>query len=1299
MMKHPTPSRARRTKLFALMTAAFAATSVQATNLWLEDFWARDYLDFAQNKGIFQPGATGLTITTKDGGTFALPDLPFMDFTKGSADATSTSIGGAYVVTAGHYFTGTGPTAVPHRIVRNPVYGQTTYQFADVKKRDDFAVERLTKFVVETGGTKAVDISSMSEEEFLDRFGTEVDGETKVVGMHAGTGEIEFSYTNHRGAYYDFRANGIGNDGVFKNGALFTVVDRNEGESSFVADMGLGNFINRTTSGDSGSGYFLYDRASNEWVLVGTLYGTEIGQPTNTIVNHWSQATVDALMAEHRENIALNGGEMTFNAGAVTVDGNDLGTVSSAKDFYLTGGGTLTLLSNMSATEGGWGLVFDAGQRYTVDGSAAYKAAGLDIGEGTEVDWNVYGLPGDSLHKIGKGTLNVNRYQSNTLRLGEGTVNLNTASAFTNIYITSGRGTVVVNADNALASNSYGGIFFSDNGGTLDLNGHDWEVQKIAANDLGAHITNTGAETASVSIGASDKYGFHGTLSGNIDVTASHSSRADSQVLVMDGNADIDGSIRAVNTNLVLQGKAVAHAVFSEPETTGGAFYTEELIEHEGELAENQGKPWMTSNERSSFDQPDWEDRIFRAEAIRLEGSSLTVGRNARVEADIRAENSTVTLGGGAAWRDRYDGSNITDDGFAFRQEMVEGVSQADDTISYTGTMTAKGTTVKSHLAFVTAGLKLDGSSFTDETGSGVIRLLSSGIELKNASKVKADTIVVNELETTISADANSKLDVRTLAVDNSTLTVKDLSSEKSYTIRAANSSAVTLDNWRYRDGNLVSDETSKYSIGTLTADAGDRIESDLTITRLLAVENLSATRNTPLSVLKLTLGEGSGVKASFDDETVSARNYALDTAYKVVEANTFVDNRTDKTVDVVLPGDGIRAESGFIDNGLTITFVEADRPEPEPDTSAVRALLNVRETRLLAMIEEHNKAVGTDAKWQEVAVKTALTNEDAQAGAAALRTQSLARTDATMNRIAQTVDPTPVFSLMNRAVSTRLATRGMKWREHKLRDTTVWADTDVGYLHEDSGRSTKHYGINAGFDKELHTDMGVLTAGALFGAAKLDRTAEGYKDKGTVLTASGYAHWRPNDAFEWQSAIALGWADGDKDVKTDALVEAQSFSDDLLAIQWSNTAKYQIWSDKREKILVRPLVTADIGWFRLSSADSQFFTRESADGIRADLGIGVETEFRDFRGAHVVRALVRKNVVNTGDEAEVKLSGASQTMTYDIVEKHDDAALDLAWYANMKINRYWTVTGNVTGTMSSGTWGAAGSVGLQYRW
>ena len=93
-------SIASRKKLKLASCALFAsgmllASNATASHMWIDNFWVRDYLDFAQNKGVFTPGNENISIMKKNGSVYNFPKVPFPDFSPVSNKGATTSIGGA----------------------------------------------------------------------------------------------------------------------------------------------------------------------------------------------------------------------------------------------------------------------------------------------------------------------------------------------------------------------------------------------------------------------------------------------------------------------------------------------------------------------------------------------------------------------------------------------------------------------------------------------------------------------------------------------------------------------------------------------------------------------------------------------------------------------------------------------------------------------------------------------------------------------------------------------------------------------------------------------------------------------------------------------------------------------------------------------------------------------------------------------------------------------------------------------------------------------------------------------------
>lgn len=93
----------------------------------------------------------------------------------------------------------------------------------------------------------------------------------------------------------------------------------------------------------------------------------------------------------------------------------ELSSIIKDKDLSVSGGGELTLKQDTDLGIGG--LIFDKNQTYKVSGKdKSYKGAGIDIDNNTTVEWNVKGVAGDNLHKIGSGTLDVKQHREITLK-------------------------------------------------------------------------------------------------------------------------------------------------------------------------------------------------------------------------------------------------------------------------------------------------------------------------------------------------------------------------------------------------------------------------------------------------------------------------------------------------------------------------------------------------------------------------------------------------------------------------------------------------------------------------------------------------------------------------------------------------------------------------------------------------------------------------------------------------------------------------------------------------------------------
>ncbi len=695
------------------------ASNATASHMWIDNFYVRDYLDFAQNKGTFTPGNEDISILKKDGSVYNFPKVPFPDFSPVSNKGATTSIGGAYSVTATHNKTS-------HHAISTQSWAQTDYKYIDRATSNDFAVTRLNKYVVETQGITSGANTSLTKAQALERYGITFDGEKKLIAFRAGSGYLAFQTNGTTVNYKD-----IDYSPELLNGS-FVLVD-NWDSGHILTNNLFDEFGNRTTGGDSGSPFLLYDNVDKKWVVLGTLFGEYSFSNGNirSAVNRWNQDAIDSLKKTYTHDIYLNSQE------------SDQQSIQKNKDNFIHGGGSLNITSNLSLGYGG--LKFDDNQKYIVKGdNVTYTGAGIDIGENTTVDWYLKGVTNDNLHKIGAGILDVKVSQGGNLKTGDGTVILSAEKSFNNIYMASGNSTVKLNADNALGNGNYSGIFFTENGGTLDLNGHDQSFNFIAASDNGTIITNTNEKNNSaLSINNTSDYIYHGNVKGNVDISHLRDNKQSNIRLVLDGNVDTKNDIHVNNGILVMQGHATSHATFRDSPVqcyvpdilcvTDSAAVIKKL---EASANNKNNTGYKSNNAVSDFSQPDWEGRTFNFKTLYLENADFSVARNAQVNGNIDARNSTVTLGSETAFIDYYAGKNITGNGFNFRQDVKSGIPTSiavQDMSSFTGNIYANNSDVTINNKF-RGKFKADNNSQFTVKNKDVI--LNAGARISNNSSL-----------------------------------------------------------------------------------------------------------------------------------------------------------------------------------------------------------------------------------------------------------------------------------------------------------------------------------------------------------------------------------------------------------------------------------------------------------------------------------------------------------------------------------------------------------------------------------
>ncbi|HFW1342229.1 TPA: S6 family peptidase [Salmonella enterica subsp. enterica serovar Virchow] len=550
------------------------------------------YRDFAENKGMFKPGATNITIYNKKGELVGILDkAPMPDFTSVNVRTNpgiATLINPQYIASVKHndgyknvQFGNTGS---------NPDNNHYIYQMIDRNDHSsqDFHAPRLNKLVTEA---VPAEVSTASRTEILDtsrytvfyRLGS---GRQYIQDKAGNITQIAGSYKYLTGGLTAFPLKAYDNSSWGNGGVhgLQVYMGGNINDYSPLGSFGQ--------PGDSGSPLFGWNAVHQRWELVGLHKGKSNGY--NVIWELISQEFLTKTFGEDNDapvtfNTVSGGalawsfdrntglGSLTQNGTVYDMHGQIDSNLNAGKNLTFSGQNGVIELKN-DVYQGAGSLTFSDDYTVSSPGGNIWTGAGVIVEKNATVNWKVNGLSGDALHKIGAGTLNVNASGKNTgdLRVGDGTVILNQTAdiygnkqAFNSVTITSGRPTVVlgdaaqVNPDN---------IYFGYRGGRLDVYGNQITFSRIKNADSGARIVNGNTEkTAQVIISGSgignDNQTFQGILgetdqnrvNGRLDLT--YTPAAGKGILNLSSGANMNGDLNiSRNGTLLLSGNPVQHA-------------------------------------------------------------------------------------------------------------------------------------------------------------------------------------------------------------------------------------------------------------------------------------------------------------------------------------------------------------------------------------------------------------------------------------------------------------------------------------------------------------------------------------------------------------------------------------------------------------------------------------------------------------------------------------------------------------------------------------------------------------------
>ncbi len=482
------------------------------------------FRDFAENKGKFHVGATNVEIRDKNGNALGtlLPNLPMIDFSPVDVQMrVATLVDPQYVVSVKHnsgyknvrFGIKTGHSDIPddtYRLVDRNNDGPPDIWWKYDRRHEDYHSPRLHRFVTEvvpipttTAGTDPNTYMDTARFPYMLRVG-------------AGTQFRESTDKNReelQGAY---------NYAI--GGQSYDLQPKKQGFLDLYGNLFDKPLTNYAVPGDSGSPIFTFDKQQNKWVFLGTY--TYWGGYKNTTwqeyiiyrndfnQQRYAEDIAGQISADNNEEFIWEAADKTStirstknNNKTLVVDLIDASLKTAeeqlnyGKTAYLNGNNGLLKLKG-DINQGAGGLYFNGD--YTVSGQStntAWTGAGISVGEGKQVNWQIRN--NDILSKIGRGTLHVNGTGKNDgkISVGDGTVILNQQTdengnkqAFKEVGIVSGRSTVILNDAEQVNPDR---IYFGFRGGRLDLNGNNLTFKRIRNVDEGAMIVNHNENQAS----------------------------------------------------------------------------------------------------------------------------------------------------------------------------------------------------------------------------------------------------------------------------------------------------------------------------------------------------------------------------------------------------------------------------------------------------------------------------------------------------------------------------------------------------------------------------------------------------------------------------------------------------------------------------------------------------------------------------------------------------------------------------------------------------------------------------------
>ncbi|EJV7388963.1 autotransporter outer membrane beta-barrel domain-containing protein [Escherichia coli] len=749
------------------------------------------FRDFAENKGSFIPGATNLEIYDKQGNHLGTLDkAPMIDFSSATIatgilpPGDHTLYSPQYVVTAKHV---NGSDTMSFGYKNNIYTAVGTNKSGNL----DLQTRRLSKIVTEVAPAELSDIGDVNG-------GYRSDG--RFSEFYRLGGGQQFTKDKNGKLYHvatrgSFLTGGtVGGLEPYNNGKMITAPSAN------IYSTSQGMLANYLIMGDSGSPLFAYDTLYKKWVLIGvtstrTISGNSWVVTSENILNQQPKNDFDKIINYRPGKGILKWQYDSINSVGFLTQGNIVfdmhgknnNNPNAGKNLLFTGdNGEIVLFD--SVNQGAGYLEFANNYNVSPVRNQTWVGGGIITDNDAHVVWQVNGVEGDNLHKLGKGTLTINGTGTNLggLNAGDGTVILNqrkdtkgNVQAFNSVNISSGRPTVILSDDKQVNPDR---ISWGYRGGTLDLNGNNLSFTRLQAADYGAIIANYNNKSMlnlnilkdsdiSVPVKEINIFGEEKASPGDL-----YYDRGRGRYLILKSNAyaplfqdlnnlDIWQNIGADRNKALEIAKSQKIESSSRPyiyhgqlngnmdvniqqasgkdtfSIDGSVYLPDGTVTKKAGVLIFQGHPVIHAGQTVSAEQDDWENRHFILGTLKLDGSDFHLSRNAIMNANIRATNaSTIILGSDTVYTDSNDGTGDS-------VEPVAGTSSVrneQDISKFSGEITADNSTVTINNKFDGGFSAINKSVFNIKSQQAVISMWSditedSKLILQKDSKLTVD--------------------------------------------------------------------------------------------------------------------------------------------------------------------------------------------------------------------------------------------------------------------------------------------------------------------------------------------------------------------------------------------------------------------------------------------------------------------------------------------------------------------------------------------------------------------------------